>query len=102
MNYDCTLASADKLLLDPRGVKNPLCNDCMAPDCSNPIREKTVYVFGQPRTMRLYVVMNVVKQVVACKGYVGEGNVVLPSTQEIIESPSISIGQNDEAGESGN
>lgn len=101
MNYDCSLASADRLLLDPMGVKYPLCNDCRAPDCTNPIREKTVYVLGLPKTMRLYVVSNVVKQVVACRGYVGEDNVVLPSTEEIIEGPSIAIGSNDQASESG-
>lgn len=101
MNYECSLASADRLILDPMGVKYPLCNDCRAPDCTNPIREKTVYVLGRPKTMRLYVVSNVVKQVVACRGYIGEEHVVLPSAQEIIESPSVAIGRNDKTGESG-
>lgn len=102
MNYDCTLASVDKLMLDPMGVRQPLCNDCKAPDCSNPIKEKTVYIVGKPYTHRLYVVNNVVKQVVSCKGHVGKSNVVLPSIEEVLESPSISIGRNDKESEQNN
>ena len=72
MNYECTLTSVDKLMLSASGVRQPLCSSCAAPDCSNPIRERTVSVMGKAQKMRLYVIGNVVKQVVACEGYVGD------------------------------
>lgn len=95
MNYDCTLAPADKLAFDATGVKMPLCNDCTAPDCTNPIRNQTVSVMGVPQQMRLYVVRNVVKQVVACKGYVGEVDASLSAIKESLEDTPAPIRFND-------
>ena len=65
MDYECVLRSVVSLNV------NPLCNGCQAPDCTNPIRERVVSVVGIPTKMRLFVVGNVVRQVVSCTGYVG-------------------------------
>lgn len=83
MDYDCTLASIDRLSVDTVGIRYPLCHDCKTPDCSNPIREKTVSILGVPRKVRLYVVNNIAKQVVACRGYVG--NVSISTVQTDLE-----------------
>lgn len=89
MNYDCQLMPFQKLTVDSVGMRLPLCNDCKCPDCTNPIREKTVSVHGVPQTMRLYVVNNIYRQVVACKGYIGANSVVssLSVRQEDLEIP---------------
>ena len=71
MNYDCKVIPIEKLLVDPIGVSEPLCNSCSTPDCTNPIREKTISVLGKNKTMRLWVVNNQCRQVVACTGYIG-------------------------------
>jgi len=81
-------------MYDPAGIRMPLCNDCLAPDCSNPIRERTVSVMGVPQKMRLYVVNNVVKQVIACNGYVGKDNASISSIKESVQKPATPIGRN--------
>ncbi len=81
MDYDCHVVPADKLLTHPQGVSEPLCNDCRTPDCTNPIRDKTVSVFGINKTMRLWVVNNQFRQVVACKGYIGDQHVQMGSAE---------------------
>lgn len=70
MEYDCQAVPMDKLAVGPKGVEEPLCNSCANPDCSNPIRSKTVNVLGVPKPWRLWVVGNMVRQVVQCKGYI--------------------------------
>lgn len=81
MEYECISLSAEKLLIDPAGNRPPLCNDCLAPDCTNPIKEVSVSVFGIIQKYRLWVDRNIVRQVVSCKGYLGEEhvNVGIPS-----------------------
>lgn len=76
MEYECNLAPCDRLAIGADGLHKPLCNDCMAPDCSNPIKIKTMSIFGVPTKMRLWVVHNVVKQVIACKGYISKDSIV--------------------------
>ena len=75
MEYDCKLAPFDKLSISERGVADPLCNDCQSPDCTNPIREVTVSKIGIQVKMRLYVINTLVRQVIACKGYIGKQDV---------------------------
>ena len=75
MDYDCHLIPTDKLLTNPVGIQEPLCNDCVCPDCTNPIREHTVSVVGINKTMRLWTVGSQMRIVVACKGYVGDQDV---------------------------
>ena len=73
MEYEVKLAPLDKSATTPHGFFEPLCNVCASPDCTNPIREMTVSVVGIPKKQRVYVVNNtVVRQVVECKGYIGD------------------------------
>jgi len=76
MEYEHISLSAAKLLIDPTGCKPPLCNDCRTPDCTNPIREMVVSVFGVNQTYRLWIDRNVVRQVVSCQGYMGDQHVM--------------------------
>ena len=79
MEYDCQTMPFDRTVVTPRGVACPLCNDCRTPDCTNPIRDQIVSQIGVQVTMRLWVVNNVVRQVVACKGYIGDQHVLVPT-----------------------
>lgn len=72
MQYECRLASIDKLTVNELGVMNPLCTDCKSPDCSNPIKELTISQFGIPKKVRLYSVNNMARMVIACQGYIGD------------------------------
>lgn len=75
MDYDCHVVPVDKLTVTARGVAEPLCNSCLSPDCTNPIREQTVSVCGIPKKMRFWTVNRQIRQVVACRGYVGNAEV---------------------------
>lgn len=73
MEYEVKLAPSDKAVTTAQGFFEPLCNSCTAPDCTNPIREMAVSVVGILKKHRLYVVSGtVVRQVVGCKGYIGD------------------------------
>lgn len=74
MEYECQTTPFDKLVITISGESNPLCNSCKTPDCSNPIREHTVSKMGINTKMRLWTVGNVIRQVIACKGYIGESD----------------------------
>lgn len=78
MEYDCQTISFDKTIVTANGVAECLCNDCRTPDCSNPIRKRTVSQMGIQVTQRLWVVGNSVRQVVACKGYIGGQQIHAP------------------------
>jgi len=69
MDYECQTIPIDQVIVDAAGLLKPLCDSCSAPDCTNPIREQTVYVIGIPKKLRLWVVNKSVRQVVACQGY---------------------------------
>ncbi len=75
MDYECHIVPGEKLLINPIGTQQPLCNDCRSPDCTNPIREKLVSVMGINKKMRLWMVNNQIRVVVACKGYIGDQDV---------------------------
>ena len=73
MEYEVKLAPTDKSVATPQGFFEPLCNKCTAPDCTNPIREMEISEIGILKKNRVYVVSEiVVRQVVACKGYIGD------------------------------
>ena len=92
MDYECQAMPFGKLVMDGDGVKHPLCNDCVAPDCTNPIRDHIVSVLGAPTKMRLWTVQSTVRQVVMCKGYVSEKNVVVRTNQEDGDRPEVRDG----------
>lgn len=81
MEYDMVLVPISKALMGSSGLSKPLCNDCRTPDCTNPIRERSVSVRGLVIKMRLWVSNNVVRQVVSCKGYVGKTDVAISSDE---------------------
>lgn len=73
MEYEVKLAPLDKAAITPQGFFEPLCDSCTAPDCTNPIREITVSVAGILTKQRMYVVNETnIRQVVGCKGYIGD------------------------------
>ncbi len=82
MDYECQTIPFGKLQVNQNGILEPLCNDCQAPDCSHPIHKQTVYVMGVPQQMRLWVSYNQVRQVVMCKGYVGDHDASLSDAEE--------------------
>lgn len=73
MEYEVKLAPLDKSVATAQGFFEPLCNSCSSPDCTNPIRETAISVIGILKKHRAYVVNEaVIRQVVACKGYIGD------------------------------
>ena len=83
MDYECQLSPIYKTAIDAVGVTRSLCDNCRAPDCTNPIREYAISLFGVPVKSRLWVVNNQIRQVIACKGYIGEQDVVSDAQDEI-------------------
>jgi hypothetical protein len=72
MDYEVVLLHVNKSIIGPGGVVEPLCNSCLTPDCTNPIREQSISIMGVVKKVRLHVVGNIFRQVVECKGYVGD------------------------------
>lgn len=72
MEYEVKLAPLDKSATIPEGFFEPLCNTCSTPDCTNPIREMAVSVVGILKKQRVYIVNQTIRQVVGCKGYIGD------------------------------
>jgi len=70
MNYECQAVPLDKTIINANGHIKPLCTTCLAPDCTNPIKECTISVFGVPQKHRLWVINNTFRQVVSCIGYI--------------------------------
>lgn len=72
MEYECHIVPLDKLMMNASGVQDALCTSCQAPDCTNPIREKSISIMGVTKKVRLWVAYNQTRQVVACRGYIGD------------------------------
>ena len=72
MDYECQSVPFDKTLVSTDGVVGPLCNKCLAPDCTNPIKDFYVSIYGIQTKIRLWSINNVVRQVISCDGYVSE------------------------------
>lgn len=58
-----------KLIITPKGVAEPLCNDCKTRDCSHPIEKKQISVFGINKEMK--ILNNGLSEwaVIDCQGY---------------------------------
>lgn len=70
--YKCDIYPLNKIILNSNGVREPLCNNCIQPDCENPIHSQVVYVLGKPTEWRVWVSNKTPKQVVDCIGYIPE------------------------------
>ena len=92
MEYECKTIPIQKVLLSPAGTVQPLCNDCVAPDCTNPIRDYTVAMMGVPQKMRLWIVNNLVRQVVDCRGYLKDADVLPDIEADTISTPKTDRG----------
>jgi len=84
MEYRCHLIPMDQFVMTGSGIKDPLCNDCRAPDCSNPIRDRLISIMGVNKKMRVWIAHNQARQVVECEGYMGDQDVEMGS----IEGPT--------------
>ena len=85
MEYEVQLIPVNKSPINSRGLAMPLCNDCQTPDCTNPIRERSMSVRGIVIKMRLWAANNVIRQVVACNGYVSSVDVTERDDEEMEE-----------------
>lgn len=73
MHYEVQLIPLNKTITTPMGFLEPLCNNCLASDCENPIRELSMSVVGQIKKCRVWYDQGIAKQVVSCKGYTNIG-----------------------------
>lgn len=71
MEWPIQTIPADKSQIGPYGIIFPLCNDCIQTDCSHPIKDMTLSIMGKPTKVRVYLIHETVRQVVACEGYIG-------------------------------
>jgi len=70
MEFDVKAIPLTRIVLGDTGVAKSLCDTCLNPDCTNPIRTKQVSVMGVPIKMRLYCTVETSLMVVECKdGY---------------------------------
>ncbi len=69
MEYNVRLMNLNKTPMDIDGIVEPLCNSCMAIDCTNPIAKTQVSLFGEEQTYRLYSHGSSYKMVIDCDGY---------------------------------
>jgi hypothetical protein len=68
MEYKCRLERLDKIN-QPDAQKISLCSKCTSMDCSNPIENVSVSIFGIMKNIRAYVTPNSVFAVKNCDGY---------------------------------
>ena len=69
MNFECKTVTIASPMLNANGVMEPLCNTCTQVDCSNPIRRKTVSLFGKNVEWEVFMAGDGAYQVVTCLGY---------------------------------
>jgi|688.fasta_scaffold521475_2 hypothetical protein len=68
MEYKCRFERLDKIKTDDL-KKISLCTECHSFDCSNPIQNVTISVFGINKTIRAYVTPNNTYGVQDCEGF---------------------------------
>lgn len=69
MEFECKTIPIMQPILTGKGVQEPLCNKCSQTDCSNPIRKKTISLFGKNVEWNVFIAGNQAYQVIACPGY---------------------------------
>jgi hypothetical protein len=70
MQWEIVTAPITKMQTDHKGPVLPLCTTCIQTECSYPIREHCFSIMGHPTRVRVFILNNSVRQVVACAGYV--------------------------------
>jgi|LauGreDrversion4_2_1035121.scaffolds.fasta_scaffold01463_14 hypothetical protein len=68
MEYKCNLERLNKIT-QPDKDKISLCTKCKSIDCSNPIENMSISIFGIMTTIRVYVTTNSIFAVKNCDGY---------------------------------
>ena len=69
MEYPCQTISLQKMLCGPKGVVEPLCNNCTSKDCSNPVQWQKISVMGIKKEYRILIRGYEYLAVVQCEGY---------------------------------
>jgi hypothetical protein len=70
MEYDVQTITIDNLPLSHKGALEPLCNTCVQESCTNPVRSRTISVFGEVREWRLLGTYGQHHMVISCAGFV--------------------------------
>jgi hypothetical protein len=73
MEYECQVISASSLTSTFNKVVSPLCSKCKNVNCTNPIVEKKISVFGKVHTTRLFNGGHGLFVVTKCDGFLEEG-----------------------------
>ena len=69
MEYDCRTKSFSKIELDANGAVFGLCDACATKDCSHPIEDKQVSVFGIMNVKRMFMRGDEAHVVISCEGF---------------------------------
>ena len=69
MHYECVLLPLQKLLVTSQGPIVPLCDNCAAISCDNPIVKTKVSELGITKEHKLYSTGSAVMAVVGCEGF---------------------------------
>ena len=69
MEFECRTQSINRPILNDKGAMEPLCNTCVQAECSNPIKKKSISIFGKIVKWNVFVSGNQAYQVINCSGY---------------------------------
>jgi len=69
VEYSVRLIPFNSVPVSVDGGVNPLCNECMSIDCTNPIAKTKVSIFGKEETYRMYRQGGSYKMVIDCDGF---------------------------------
>lgn len=72
MEYECILASAGKTIFTKDGILLPLCNNCLAKDCTNQIEYTDLSFLGKIIKCRVFRRSGNYYLVTKCTGYLPE------------------------------
>lgn len=70
MEYDCQLLSISSLTTTFNRVVKPICSNCKNTNCSNPIQEKKISIFGKVYSTKVYNMGNGFFIVSECEGFI--------------------------------